>query len=145
LQTGKYFYKLFYEFFNTRCEMIDLRGFRDANSLSQKDVAIYLGVSRSFVGQVEAGFSKLSQVKIDKLIANDKGWDVSCLQAGGEVVLGDHVEMNGGKGNIGKIAGDISAELLTLRKENEMLRHQLDEAKAEKAQYWEMIKELTKR
>lgn len=128
-----------------RCEMIDLKGFRKANKLSQKDVAEEIGVSRSFIGQVESGFSKLPDDKLNKLITNTQGWDVSCLTVvEKEVVAGDNIHQNGGSGNIGKIAGD-AGELMALRKENEMLREQLAKAEALADKYWGMIEKMTEK
>lgn len=121
--------------------MIDLKEFRKCNGLSQKDVAEFLGVSRSFIGQVEAGFSKLPSDKIDKLLANDNGWDVSCLIYNREA--GDHIHQNGGKNNIGKITYDN--ENAALKKEIEMLSRQLEELMRRNQEYWELIKELMKK
>ena len=115
--------------------MIDLKGFRKQNKLSQKDLAEALGVSRSFIGQVEAGFSKLPDDKLDKLLANTNGWDVSML-----IVEGDLIAQRGGSNNVGKVEGEQSA----LKKEIEMLREQVEELRAEKARYWDMIERLTK-
>lgn len=117
--------------------MIDLKEFRKCNGLSQKDVAEFLGVSRSFIGQVEAGFSKLPSDKTDKLLANDHGWDVSCLIYNREA--GDHIHQNGGKNNIGKFVS--SSENEALKKENEMLRRQIDELMRRNQEYWEVIRE----
>lgn len=122
--------------------MIDLKGFRKANSLSQNDVAEYLGVSRSFIGQVEAGFSKLPESKINKLIANNNGWDVTCLSIGD--VNGDHIHQNGGKNNIGKVIYDNS-ETATLKRENELLRQQVAELREQNERYWNMIEKLTEK
>lgn len=111
--------------------MIDLKGFRKANNMSQKDLAEYLGVSRSFVGQVESNFSKLPQDKLNKLLTNKESWDVSMLLTDDELV-----EVKGGAGK------EEIADLFALRVENQMLKAQVEELKSEKAQYWEMIKKL---
>lgn len=116
--------------------MIDLKEFRKVNGLSQKDVADYLGVSRSFIGQVEAGFSKLPTDKIDKLLTNTNGWDVTCLTIKDN--SGDHIHQNGGKNNIGKITYDSENE--ALRRENEILRQRIDEMMKRNEEYWEVIR-----
>ena len=105
-------------------------------------VAEYLGVSRSFVGQVEAGFSKLPSDKISKLLANEKGWDVTCLVIEDHQHAGEHYYQNGGQGNIGKITGE-AGELLALQKENELLHKQVAELMQRNQEYWELIRELT--
>ena len=121
--------------------MTELKAFRKVNNLLQKDIADFLGVSREFVSMAESGKAPLPYNHLRKLLDNDRGWDVSMF-TGDVSVGGDHIEQNGGRGNIGKIAGD-SSEVLALRRENEMLRAQVEELKAEKAAYWEMIKQLT--
>lgn len=123
--------------------MTDLKAFRKVNSLLQKDLADYLGVSREFISMAESGKAPLPYNHLRKLLDNEKGWDVSMLSVQ-ETTGGDHIEQNGGRGNIGKIAGDMG-EVAALKKEIEMLRAQVEELKAEKAAYWEMIKELTKK
>ena len=121
--------------------MFDLKAFRKINNLLQKDLADYLSVSREFISMAESGKTQLPYQHLRKLLENDRGWDVSMLAAR-DYVAGDHIEQNGGRGNIGKIASDVS-EVSALRKEIEMLRAQVEELKAEKAAYWEMIKQLT--
>ncbi len=124
--------------------MIDLKAFRKDNGLSQKEVAEYLGVTRSFIGQVEAGFSKLPTDKISKLLNNTQNWVTTSLVSS-EQTSGDRIEQNGGKGNIGKIAGESSAELLALRRENELLRTQVDDLKAQNEKYWAALMDLMKK
>lgn len=123
-------------------EIVDLKGFRSANNLSQQDVADFLGVSRSFVGQVESGFSKLPKDKIDKLGANNRGWDVSLLLVDG-THLGD-----------GDRAAEIESRLLKsfkaderemYKKYIELLSIRVEELKAQNEKYWEMICKLTEK
>lgn len=45
--------------------------------------------------------------------------------------------------NIRKITEDLSGDLLALRKENEMLRQQLEEVRTQNEKYWTMIEKLT--
>ena len=119
--------------------MIDLKAFRKANGLTQADVAQYLSVSAPFITRVESGLNKLPEDKLQKLINNDRGWDVSYLM--NNVSNGDHIHQNGGRGNIGKITYDSETE--ALKRENEMLRRQLTEALKRNQEYWELIRELT--
>lgn len=58
---------------------IDLRGFREGNSLLQKDIANYLGVSMSFISQVEKGTYRLPEEQLIKLMENDMNWDTDYL------------------------------------------------------------------
>lgn len=119
--------------------MTDLKAFRVANNLTQDGLGDYLGIKKSFISKIEHGGAKLPEDKFAKLVNNEHGWDTSML------VGGDHIQQNGGTNNIGKIAGDCSSELLALKKENEMLRQQLEEAKAQCEKFWAMIEKLTER
>ena len=118
--------------------MVELKAFRKENGLLQKDVADYLGVSREFVSLAESGKAPFPYNHLRKLLDNDKGWNVSMLS--GDCLLNEHSDE--GKE---KRTDNTFSEVLALRKEIELLRVQLEETKAEKAQYWEMIKELTKK
>lgn len=122
--------------------MIDLKRFRVANGLTQTELGDYLGIKKSFVSKIEKGGAKLPEDKFAKLQANDMGWDISFLLEDVQG-YGDDSGQNSGEGNIGKITG--YAELLMLHRENELLRQQIEALKAEKTEYWEMIKELTKK
>lgn len=118
--------------------MVDLRLFRKKNNLTQDELGAYLDMKKSFISKIENGREKMPEVKLRKLLDNDRGWDVSML-----IVEGDLIEQRGGSHNIAKVDG--KAEVLALRKEIELLKAQLEETKAEKAQYWEMIQRLTTR
>ncbi len=126
-----------------RRKMIDLREFRKRNDLTQEQLGEYWGVGKSFISMMEGGRANVPRERLAKLISNPYGWDTSMLTEGVvPIIEGDHTEQNGGKGNIGKIAGDSSAELLALRKENELLRQQLEEVKSQNEKYWAMIERL---
>lgn len=60
--------------------MIDLREFRKANNLQQDDIADYLGVTKSFISQVENGKRDLPQSQLSKLLLNYHGWVTTSLQ-----------------------------------------------------------------
>lgn len=124
-------------------KMIDLRGFRTSNGLTQEDVAKFLGVATAFISQVESGKRGLPDTQLEKLKKNDRGWNTEMLALHQVIHSGDHIEQKGGKGNIGKIAGESSPELLALRREVELLRAQLEASEKRCEQYWEMIQRLT--
>lgn len=73
--------------------MIDLKGFRKANNLTQEELGKYLGMKKSFVSKVENGKEKLPQPKLQKLLSNRKGWDTSNLIV--DDVYIDRIENNG--------------------------------------------------
>lgn len=126
--------------------MIDLRRFRKTNELTQDQLGDYLGVKKSFISMMESGKANIPKEKLTKLLNNPNGWDTSMLkESNAPIINGDHIEQNGGRGNIGKIAGESSAELATLRKELEILRQQLKETKEQNEKYWTMITELIKK
>ena len=111
--------------------MVDLKGFRKANNLTQDELGSYLGMKKSFISKVENGKEKLPEAKFRKLLDNDMGWDVSMLVG----VISSQQALVKELGN--------SNELASLRKEVEMLRKLVDELKEEKAQYWDLIQILS--
>jgi transcriptional regulator with XRE-family HTH domain len=59
--------------------MIDLKAFRKANSITQVDLASFLGVGQGFISQIEKGDRPFPKENISKLLANPYGWDTSML------------------------------------------------------------------
>lgn len=118
---------------------MELKEFRMANGLKQNELAEYLGVTRSFISQVESGHSKLPTNVLTKLLENPYNWDTSMLmnERGTTMINAQAV----GRGNATMHVGDDSS---ALRRENELLREQLAEEKRRSAQYWEMIQKMVK-
>lgn len=54
--------------------MIDLKAFRKANFLGQRDLADFLGVTVPSVSAYETGRAILSKEYEKKLLTNDRGW-----------------------------------------------------------------------
>ena len=124
--------------------MIDLKNFRKRNGLTQDQLGEFLNIKKSFISTIEHGNAKLPKEKLTKLLNNPNGWDTSMLvESSAPIINGDHIEQNGGRGNIGKISGDSSAELAALRRELEIIRQQLQETKEQNEKYWAMIERLT--
>ena len=125
--------------------MIDLRGFRKTNNLTQDELGEYLGMKKSFISKVENGREKLPAVKLQKLLSNDKGWDTSMLVDEMRIDLRNFGDFNiHQSGGIGKV-GAGSPAIASMQKEIEMLKAQIEELKAEKAAYWETIQSLIKK
>ena len=59
--------------------MFDFKGFRRENNLTQIEVATYLGTSKSFISQIEAGTRPLPSAMLSKLLDNKKGWSTAKL------------------------------------------------------------------
>ena len=76
-------------------ESIDIKAFRKANSLNQKDLATYLDISREFISQVENGKSRLPVAKIQRLLSNDCGWNTSMLVSPASISNDSGVVING--------------------------------------------------
>lgn len=57
--------------------MSNLKEFRTINNLTQKQLGFYLGVSHLYISQIENGRVNLSDKLQEKILNNDKGWDVS--------------------------------------------------------------------
>lgn len=96
---------------------MNLKQFRKTNNLTQGKLAEMLGVDRSFIAQIENGYRPMPREYIQTLMDNES-LDTSML-------------------------AERPDELSILRTENEFLKAQLAEAKAEKQRYWELIQRLT--
>lgn len=59
--------------------MFDFKGFRRENNLTQIEVATYLGTSKSFISQIEAGTRPLPAPMLSKLLDNKEGWSTAKL------------------------------------------------------------------
>ena len=55
---------------------VNLRLFRKRNSLTQDEVALFLGTSKGFISQVENGRVKLPEDKVYRILDNDRGWNL---------------------------------------------------------------------
>ena len=126
--------------------MIDLKGFRKANKIKQEELAKYLKVSRGFISLVEIGSSKLPEDKLEKILANECGWDTTMLLAEphNASISAKASGNSSANVNIGSNNGVNATEIALLRAEVESLRAQLEKAEAEKEKYWEMIQKLMK-
>lgn len=76
---AKDFYKKLTTFLLKICYMLDFKGFRKANKLTQKAVSDYLGVTDAFICQVEKGLRPLPNHLLSALLKNENGWDISNL------------------------------------------------------------------
>ena len=128
-------------------EMVDLKAFRRANNLKQKDLAEILGISRGFIGQIESGLSKLPEEHLRALL-NNKNYDTSMLVIDSPIttVSARASGNSSARVSIGNArnADGITVELAIAKSEIESLRSQLSEEKQRSAQYWEMIQKLMK-
>ena len=59
--------------------MFDLKKFREANNLTQVELAKYLGVEQGFISQMESSDRLVPQKYIDKILNNTNGWDISMM------------------------------------------------------------------
>lgn len=113
--------------------MADLRAFRKANKLKQKDLAKYLNTTCAFISMVETGASKLPPEKLSLLLNNTEGWETSMLVGNGGIYAGNN---NGGSVNVqigqnrsgdgNQSSRDANTQIAVLEKENQMLREQIE-------------------
>ena len=115
---------------------MDIKKFREANDIRQVELADYLGVSKGYLCNVEAGRVKLSRENKKKLLNNPNGWDTSMLIGNVTANASNHSSASVSIG---------SAEVDNMRKEIERLNALLEEEKTRSAQYWEMIQKLLAR
>ena len=59
--------------------MFDLKKFREANNLTQVELAKYLGVEQGFISQTESSDRPVPQKYIDKILNNTNWWDISMM------------------------------------------------------------------
>lgn len=113
--------------------MADLRAFRKANKLKQKDLAKYLNTTCAFISMVETGASKLPPEKLSLLRNNTQGWETSMLLSDTSIIAGNN---NGGSVNVqigqnrsgdnNPSSRDANTQIAVLEKENQMLREQIE-------------------
>ena len=101
--------------------MIDLLGFREANKIKQIALADYLGVSTSFLSQVENHKRGLPQNQLSRLLNNDRGWDTGLLTGTGTSIR----KSGDGSDNNTQVAG--AAEVVLLRERVKYLEKILEE------------------
>ncbi|MBQ7623012.1 MAG: hypothetical protein IJS66_04675 [Bacteroidales bacterium] len=59
--------------------MSDFQLFVSANNILKKDIAAFLGVSKAFITQLASGEKRIPADKLEKILANEYGWDTSML------------------------------------------------------------------
>ena len=60
-------------------ETIDIKAFRKANNISQKQLADYLHVTQGLISQWESGKTQIPFSTIDMIMGNDQHWSTSAL------------------------------------------------------------------
>lgn len=137
--------------------MIDLKAFRKANKLTQKDLAKYLGVHHSFIANIETGRSLLPNEQLDKILSNTNGWDISMLRNNVTSIMtrasgnsNASIQINSNNNNKPDSNkkdlenAELRLKLASLQRDIESLTQQLTEEKRRSEQYWEMIQRLMK-
>lgn len=137
--------------------MIDLKAFRKANKLTQKDLAEYLGVHHSFIANIETGRSLLPNEQLDKILSNTNGWDVSMLRnnvtsimtrasgnSNASIQINSNNNNNSDANKMELENAELRLKLASLQRDIESLTQQLAEEKRRSEQYWEMIQKLMK-
>lgn len=99
--------------------------------MRQEDLAELLGVSRSFISQIESGYSKLPDTCLQTLQSLE-GYDHAGLVSQGTPAARPKKDMYPSEG------------LAFLKAENAFLKERLAKTEAEKERYWEMIQKLMK-
>lgn len=60
-------------------KVVDIKAFREANNLTQKELAEYLKIDKGFISAIEHGKSKFPKAKLTLLLNNPHNWDTSML------------------------------------------------------------------
>lgn len=87
--------------------MIDLKQFRKANRIGQSEVAAFLGVTVPSVSAYETGRAFLSKENEQKLLNNDRGWQVPSAQ----MVCEPQAQYGKGGENWPSIVAELSAKI----------------------------------
>lgn len=88
--------------------MIDIRAFRKANNISQKQLAEVCKVTQGAVSQWESGLTKIPSSTLDMLLNNTQGWDVTSLvdtPPKGKIPLYDTASIGG----VNEMTADMTA------------------------------------
>lgn len=67
----------------------DIKAFREANNLTQKALADYLGIDKGFISAIEHEKSKLPKAKLSLLLNNPHNWDTSMLTPKSKYIVAD--------------------------------------------------------
>ena len=98
--------------------------FRRLNNLTQTELGEYLGVSKSFVSQIENGRVDLPFSLRQRLLQNDRGWDVTPLV--GDVIVGDGSTVNNGHDQMVSADAGLVAALREAQAQNAKSQEQID-------------------
>jgi len=98
--------------------------FRRLNRLTQDELAAFLGVTRSFVSQVENGRVDLPFAMRQRLLENDRGWDVTPLVE--STVVGDGNAVNNGRDQVVSPDAGLVAALREAQAQNAKSQEQID-------------------
>lgn len=111
---------------------MDIKEFLYRNKLKQVDLAKYLGVTEASISRMVKGLVKPSKENLTKILNNPHGWDTSML------ISGDIYAGNNNAGDVSVQIGhqnqadnrpkdeDAATQLAVLKKENQMLREQIE-------------------
>lgn len=91
---------------------MEIKEFLHVNRLKQKELAEFLGIGEPSVSHMVKGRTKPSKENLQKILRNDKGWDVSMLMT--DNIVGDIV------GNTAPVKVDQSKHLVSGDTKKEM-------------------------
>lgn len=96
-------------------EKTAIKAFREVNHLKQKEVAEYLGITRSAVSFMERPGGTITNENLRKIRANPYAWDVSMLPK--DPLAIDHSVVNSPHASYQ--GGDVNVELIGIIKEQQ--------------------------
>lgn len=98
--------------------------FRRLNGLTQTELGDFLGVSKSFVSQIENGRVDLPFEHRQRLLENDRGWDITPLVE--STVVGDGNAVNNGRDQVVSPDAGLVAALREAQAQNAKSQEQID-------------------
>lgn len=106
--------------------------FRSANHLRQRDLGEFLGVSAGFISSVEKGTKVFPAEQFSKLLGNDRGWNIECLESGAVPSGSIHYDYRSQKDCSNTENGDVKNYYgYSEEQVAQKVRHELDLANAE--------------
>ncbi len=103
---------------------VDLHDFRDANKMTQQDLADYFGVGQGFISQIERGQRPVPKRFISKILA-DKDKNSSMVQT---VPAGDEITMSREVfDKISQLIETVSSQQGTISHQNQTISNLVEE------------------
>lgn len=114
---------------------INIKDFRKLNGLTQEELGKFLDVKKAFISSMETGRCSMPKEKLQKILNNDMGWDISPIENSLTEVPMPVAEFRTLQSEL--LAA--RAELSLVKKELEMLKGHYSKIEKERDEYLAII------